>query len=69
MFSARVVCQPKRNTINALAFEKHFEANIFALYDEIIKNNYKPKSSIRYYAYLIGGISKFVLKEKPAKTK
>ncbi|MEI6048758.1 MAG: reverse transcriptase domain-containing protein [Bacteroidota bacterium] len=36
----------KRNTINALAFEKHFEANIFALYDEIIENIYKPKPSI-----------------------
>ncbi len=30
----------KRNTINALAFEKHFEANLFALCDEIIENRY-----------------------------
>jgi hypothetical protein len=36
----------KRNTINALAFEKHFEANIFALCEEIIENQYEPKPSI-----------------------
>lgn len=36
----------KRNTINALAFEIHFEANIFALCNEIIENIYKPKPSI-----------------------
>jgi len=36
----------KRNTINALAFEKHFETNLFALCDEIIENRYQPKPSI-----------------------
>lgn len=36
----------KRNTINALAFEKHFEANIFALCDEIIEKSYQPNPSI-----------------------
>ena len=36
----------KRSTINALAFEKHFEANIFALCSEIIDNRYKPQPSI-----------------------
>ena len=36
----------KRNTINALAFEKHFEANVFALCDEILENRYRPKPSI-----------------------
>lgn len=36
----------KRNTINALAFEKHLEANIFALSNEIIERKYTPKSSI-----------------------
>ena len=36
----------KRNTINALAFEKHFEANVFALCDEILENRYEPKPSI-----------------------
>ncbi len=42
-FDAR---QNKRNTINALAFEKHFESNIFKLYDEIANYNYTPKRSI-----------------------
>lgn len=36
----------KRNTINALAFEKHYEANLFALCDEITEFSYKPKPSI-----------------------
>lgn len=36
----------KRNTINALAFEKDFEANLFSLADEIIERRYSPKSSI-----------------------
>jgi RNA-directed DNA polymerase len=36
----------KRSTINALAFEKHFEANIFELADEIMKNRYAIKPSI-----------------------
>jgi len=36
----------KRNTINALAFEKHLEANLFMLADEIIKWNYKPEPGI-----------------------
>lgn len=36
----------KRNTINALAFEKHLEANLFALASEIIERRYTPKPSI-----------------------
>jgi len=36
----------KRNTINALAFEKHFEEAIFKLYDDIISGQYKPSRSI-----------------------
>ncbi len=36
----------KRNTINALAFEKHLEANLFALANEIIEREYTPKPSI-----------------------
>ena len=36
----------KRNTINALAFEKNFEENIFRLCDEIIAGNYEPRPSI-----------------------
>jgi retron-type reverse transcriptase len=36
----------KRNTINALAFEKHLEANLFALASEIIERRYSPKPSI-----------------------
>ncbi|MCK9254544.1 MAG: reverse transcriptase/maturase family protein [Bacteroidales bacterium] len=36
----------KRNTINALAFEKYAEANIFALFNEIIEFDYEPYPSI-----------------------
>jgi len=36
----------KRNTINALKFEKHLESNLFVLYNEIIENRYEPKPSI-----------------------
>jgi retron-type reverse transcriptase len=36
----------KRNTINALVFEKHLEANLFALANEIIERKYTPKPSI-----------------------
>jgi retron-type reverse transcriptase len=36
----------KRNTINALNFERHFESSLFALYDEIIEVRYEPKPSI-----------------------
>lgn len=36
----------KRNTINALAFEKYLESNLFALANEIIERNYTPKPSI-----------------------
>jgi hypothetical protein len=36
----------KRNTINALLFEKNLESNVFALFDEIINYQYKPKPSI-----------------------
>lgn len=36
----------KRNTMNALMFEKHFEKEIFQLYDEIVSGHYKPSRSI-----------------------
>ncbi|MBC8213354.1 MAG: group II intron reverse transcriptase domain-containing protein [Candidatus Marinimicrobia bacterium] len=36
----------KRNTVNALAFEQHFETELFKLYDEIISGNYQPSRSI-----------------------
>lgn len=36
----------KRNTINALAFEKNFEENLFKLFDDIITGMYEPKPSI-----------------------
>jgi len=36
----------KRNTINALAFEQHFEARLFALFDELVDKSYEPKPSI-----------------------
>jgi retron-type reverse transcriptase len=36
----------KRNTVNALNFERHLESSLFALYDEIIEGRYEPKPSI-----------------------
>jgi hypothetical protein len=36
----------KRSTINALAFEKHCESNIFELADEIMENRYVIQPSI-----------------------
>ena len=36
----------KRNTINALKFETHFESNLFDLCDEVIGRKYQPKPSI-----------------------
>lgn len=36
----------KRNTVNALSFEKHFEANLFAMCNEIIETRYEPRPSI-----------------------
>lgn len=36
----------KRNTINALAFERNFEVKIFHLFDEIMTRSYKPKPGI-----------------------
>jgi RNA-directed DNA polymerase len=42
-FNAR---KNKRNTINALAFEKHLESNIFELFDEILGGEYEPSKSI-----------------------
>ena len=42
-FDARKI---KRISFNALAFEKHLEANLFALASEIIERRYSPKPSI-----------------------
>ncbi len=42
-FNAR---KNKRNTINALVFEKHLEANLFSLLNEIINYKYTPARSI-----------------------
>lgn len=36
----------KRNTINALKFERNFERNIFKLFDDIVFGKYKPGKSI-----------------------
>lgn len=36
----------KRNTHNALAFEKHLEANVFALCEEVFNKTYEPRPSI-----------------------
>lgn len=36
----------KRNTLNALAFEKHLEENVFELFYQITANTYQPLASI-----------------------
>lgn len=36
----------KRNTLNALAYEKNYETNIFSLRDEILERRYQPDPSI-----------------------
>lgn len=49
LFAAYFLCRKnKRNTINALLFEKHFEANIFRLEEEILNGNYTPGRSIAF---------------------
>ena len=42
-FNAR---KNKRNTINALTFEKNFESNLFNLHNDVVNRTYKPKKSI-----------------------
>lgn len=41
----------KRNTINALVFEKNFESKLFSLFDEIMKREYEPKPSICFIVH------------------
>jgi RNA-directed DNA polymerase len=49
LFQAYFVCRKnKRNTINALAFEKHFERNVFLLEEEIKSGKYTPGRSIAF---------------------
>ena len=49
LFEAYFDCRTnKRNTVNALAFEKHFEYNLFQLEEEIIKGCYEPQRSIAF---------------------
>ena len=49
IFIAYYACRKnKRNTLNALRFEKHFEHNLFALIEEIKSNAYYPGKSIAF---------------------
>jgi RNA-directed DNA polymerase len=49
IFIAYYACRKnKRNTLNALRFEKHFEHNLFALQDEILNGSYTPGRSIAF---------------------
>ena len=49
LFQAYFDCRRnKRNTINALAFEKHFEAHLFKLEEEILNGSYLPGRSIAF---------------------
>ncbi len=49
LFQAYYDCRKnKRNTLNALAFEKHFEHNLFQLHDQVITGAYSPGRSIAF---------------------
>ena len=49
LFEAYFDCRSnKRNTVNAVAFEKHFEHNLFQLEEEIINGRYEPQRSIAF---------------------
>ena len=49
LFQAYFDCRRnKRNTINALFFEKHFEHNLFQLEEEILSGSYEPVRSIAF---------------------
>jgi RNA-directed DNA polymerase len=49
LFAAYFECRKnKRNTINALLFEKHFERNLFLLEEEIKSCHYTPGRSIAF---------------------
>lgn len=49
LFDAYFDCRRnKRNTINALAFEKHFEHHLFKLKEEILNSSYQPGRSIAF---------------------
>ena len=49
LFTAYFDCRRnKRNTINALKFEKHLEQNIFKLVDDIYQGKYRLSSSITF---------------------
>ncbi len=49
MFQAYLDCRKnKRNTINALKFEKHFKKNVFELCEEIKSSTYRPGRSIAF---------------------
>jgi len=41
----------KRNTINALAFEKSFESNLFKLEEDILNRSYEPQKSICFIVH------------------
>ena len=49
IFTAYFDCRKnKRNTLNALKFEKHFEHNLFMVIDEIHSGTYTPGRSIAF---------------------
>jgi hypothetical protein len=49
LFQAYFDCRRnKRNTINALTFEKHFETHLFKLEEEILNGGYLPGRSIAF---------------------
>jgi RNA-directed DNA polymerase len=49
LFTAYFNCRKnKRNKNSSLEFEKHFESNVFKLYDDVITGRYKLSSSIAF---------------------
>ncbi len=52
LFEAYYDCRRnKRNTINALAFERHLERELFDLHEELISGQYRPGRSIAFLVH------------------
>lgn len=52
LFQAYFDCRRnKRNTLQALEFEQHFEAGLFKLHDELVAGTYAPGASIAFVVH------------------
>ncbi len=49
LFAAYYACRRnKRNTVNALVFERHLESNLFRLHGELMEGRYRPGRSLAF---------------------